>query len=131
MEEIINRLAKAVATYPIEARNYPNCIVFREDLENLINKYKEQEKIIKKYKAYSKSTYDDYANAIVRLQEQEKTIQLMSEELAELNYEYCGKWCKGKKCKDYYENHFIDEESCNGNKLSCIIDYFKKKAKGE
>lgn len=46
MEEIINRLSKAVATYPIEAKNYPNCIVFREDLENLINKYKEQEKMI-------------------------------------------------------------------------------------
>ena len=70
-------------------------------------------------------------NLINKYKEQEKTIQLMSEELAELNYEYCGKWCKGKKCKDYYENHFIDEESCNGNKLSCIIDYFKKKAKGE
>ena len=77
-------------------------------IEDLIKK---NERLINKYK------------------EQEKTIQLMSEELAELNYEYCGKWCKGKKCKDYYENHFIDEESCNGNKLSCIIDYFKKKAR--
>lgn len=46
MEEIINRLSYAAATYSFEGRNYPNCIVFREDLENLINKYKEQEKII-------------------------------------------------------------------------------------
>lgn len=86
---------------------------------------------IKELEKFKVDTTTIIRNLINKYKEQEKTIQLMSEELAELNYEYCGKWCKGKKCKEYYENHFIDEESCNGNKLTCIIDYFKKKARDE
>ena len=118
-----------------------NCFITKEmaqAIENLINKYKEQEEQIEEYKLNVKEAmHEAQENARIFRKEQEKTnkykkiINLMSEELAELNYEYCGNWCKGKKCKDYYENHFINEKSCNGNKLSCIIDYFKRKAKGE
>ena len=92
-EEYIDRLIKAYITYPLEQMDVPKekrsdkCIVFREDLSNLINKYKEQGKIIELM-----AEYIDF-------------------DKIDLN---CTSLCVKDNCRE-----------------QCIIDYFKKKAKGE
>ena len=114
-EEYIDRLIKAYITYPISQVDVPQekrsdkCIVFREDLENLINKYKEQENTID----LMAKTLLDYANLGV---------------LIKCPAEYDGKY--------FYKNCKIDVTKERTNKTNylckeCVKEYFKKKAKGE
>lgn len=109
MEEIINRLSKAVATYSFEATNYPNCIVFREDLENLINKYKEQ------YQRLNEMAWK-LTEAYTKIHDKEKIIELMCVDLM-----VCG-------------TDFISFGMFTGNlkkDKELVIEYYEKKAKGE
>lgn len=91
---------------------------------NIENKCEEQEKMVKKFKAYSKSVYDDYANAVVRLQEKDKIIDLMAEYISNVDIDE-------DVCKKVGKNPFCDEYGEESKCVECVVDYFKKKARDE
>ena len=93
-----------------------------EAIENLINKYKELEK--ERDSIYA--DYQDLGKEKLKLEEkceeQEKMIELMAEYIKETDFiteSYC------------YRRE--DCENVGGNRKckECILDYFRKKAKGE
>lgn len=59
-------------------------------------------------------------NILNRLEQDEKVIEEMAGEIAMLNYEMIGAWCKdNKECN-------LNSNSCRGKEIECIIDYFRK-----
>lgn len=88
-------------------------------IENLINKNKELEKEVKQCKKYVRRMVGEY-------QLRFEIIQLMADSLSDVAFymdeasEYCE--VKKKEC-DCYQNKLGCKE--------CLLDYFRKKAKGE
>ena len=111
-----------------ELKELQNLLNKRSALERhagiLINKNKELEKMVEKFKNYSKSVYDDYANAVVELQEKNKMIELMSEYI--LNEYVSPEICSKHTPEDCYADIY-DDNACR----DCVIEFFRKKAKGE
>lgn len=59
-----------------------------------------------------------------------KMVDEMAGEIAYLNYETIGDWCKGDQCKKFKmkENH---QRECDTNNHDCIKQYFREKVRNE
>ena len=93
-----------------------------QSLLNLINKYKEQEEQIEEYKLNVKEAmHEAQENARIFRKEQAKTNEYRK--MVELMAEYI----------DFDKMNFNCSSLCvkEGCREECIIDYFRKKAKGE
>ncbi len=87
-----------------------------EAIENLINKYKEQEKHIEALNSV-------VVEHIEKSKEQQKIIELMAEKLAIYKFEEI--ICMETECEHV---ELQNEGKCIGDK-ECILEYFKKKAR--
>lgn len=106
-EEYIDRLIKAYITYPISQADVPKekrsdkCIVFREDVEILINKYKEQEQFI------------DWLVGYIL-------------DVDEIGYAECS-GCKNDKYVGMYRS---ENKKCVECRIECFKKQFQKESKG-
>ena len=88
--------------------------------ENLINKYKEQKKEIQ-------GNHILLAKYSKKIEEQQQVIELMAKDIAEhkLGEDICRQVKEPKKEECYA--YMYDANACS----DCVIEYYKKKAKGE
>ncbi len=59
------------------------------------------------------------------LEKKDKVIDEMTVEIAWLNYEVIGAWCKRDNCRNFKEN---DYKKCDHNNEKCIKEYFYKRS---
>lgn len=62
--------------------------------------------------------------------EKDKIINEMAGEIAALNYEFIGDWCKQDECEKFKRNENHSRE-CDTNNHNCIKQYFEKKVRNK
>lgn len=100
-----------------------------EMLSKLLEQAQQDIKIWKEL--YDKDTHTlqnqlDVANA--DRVEKDKIIDLMTGEIATLNYEFIGDWCKQDECEKFKRNENHSRE-CDTNNHNCIKQYFERKVR--
>lgn len=93
---------------------------FKQAIENLINRCRELEKATDNYVEFIKNTANDYELLVNENKEQEKVIELMAKELSRKKG-MIKKVCGNFNCEECIEMKFEE----------CVIEFFRKKAKGE
>ena len=65
------------------------------------------------------------------LEKKDKVIDEMAKQIAVLNYEFIGPWCKTKQCERVEEENEWGLDVCDRNNLNCIKKYFYKEVSDE
>ena len=127
MEEDIKILEHFINNAGIEVKTFE----LKGAIENLINKYKEQEEQIEEYKLNVKEVmHEAQENARIFRKEQAKAneyrkmIELMAKDIAHNGFDE-------DICRAFKQEDRTWECNDDRNCARCIIEYYKKEARGE